>query len=334
MKTISLNGPGDVVTIDQGFDGTFTRMALLRVISSGICAADSYLWSGNHPWDISYPIVPGHEIFGEVIEIDSRNEANFAIGTKVAVQVNVPCYQCDLCKKSRFNMCIERNHFGSTFKGSFAEQIAIPVGARMHPYAADIDDLIGGLSETMANAIYCTRKVKIIGNENVLILGMGSIGGCLAHYLKTTHPSLHLTVLTSSDSKRRILEELGISAVSLKDSEALHDNFDIIFETSGYVKNFKAGLSSLKPTGVAMIYGVFREEMLFDFNQVSEFKELTLIGGHLADDSAFELSVSFLTENQGELGYLISNVVGFQNFTTSFSDPKFSEFKTLFNPNN
>ena len=81
-----------------------------------------------------------------------------------------------------------------------------------------------------------------------------------------------------------------------------------------------------------MLYGVYQEKMLFDFNQVSEFKELTLIGGHLADDSAFNLSVNFLTKYQRELKYLVSNVVGFENFTSAFSDPRFSQFKTVFQP--
>ena len=75
-----------------------------------------------------------------------------------------------------------------------------------------------------------------------------------------------------------------------------------------------------------------QSEMLFDFNQVSEFKELTLIGGHLADDASFELSTSFLTKHQNELDYLISNIVGFENFTSAFSDSKFSQFKTIFQP--
>lgn len=332
MKTISLSAPGSVSVIDQSFDQSFTKMALLRVISSGVCAADSYLWSGKHPWDISYPIVPGHEIFGEVIEIDPGNESKYPLGTKVAVQVNVPCYQCELCKKSRFNMCIARKHFGSTFKGSFAEQIAIPVGSRMHSFGAEIDDLIGGLSETMANAIYCSRKVELSGNESVLILGMGSIGACLAHYLNLAFPNLQLTVLTSSEQKKSKLNELGIGSVSLRDLLDLQDRFDIVFETSGYSDNFKAGLSALKPTGIAMIYGVFQEQMLFDFNQVSEFKELTLIGGHLADDPSFESSINFLTKWQNELGYLISNVVGFDDFASAFSDPKFLQFKTVFQP--
>lgn len=332
MKTISLSGPGSINIIEQESDAVFSKMALLRIISSGICAADSYLWSGNHPWSIVYPIVPGHEIFGEVIEVRKEDAFNFPIGTKVAVQVNVPCYECEPCLKNRFNMCTARNHFGSTFKGSFAEEMAIPLGARMHPYSEPIDDSIGGLTETMANAIYCSRKINFKSDESVLILGMGSIGACLAHYLKSTYPSLKLSVLTSSEIKKIKLQELGIVSKTLEDLENDRDSFDIIFETSGYSINFAAGLVALKPLGFAIIYGVFQDKMLFDFNQVSEFKELTLIGGHLADDESFKLAINFLTTKQGELGYLISNIVGFSNFATSFSNPKFSLFKTIFQP--
>jgi threonine dehydrogenase-like Zn-dependent dehydrogenase len=229
-------------------------------------------------------------------------------------------------------MCTVRKHFGSTFKGSFAEKIALPVGSRVHPYTSAIDDLIGGLSETMANAIYCSRKIQLQKSDSVLILGMGSIGACLAHYLKTSYPDLKITVLTSSAEKRSLLEKLGIGHVSLVQLADLNDSFDVIFETSGYAENFKAGLAGLKPTGTAVIYGVFQEQMLFDFNQVSEFKELTLIGGHLADDTAFDLSVEFLTQHQNDLKYLISNVVGFEDFTSAFSNPRFSQFKTVFQP--
>lgn len=333
MKTIVLNGPGDIKVVNKELDTTFPQIALLRVISSGICAADSYLWSGNHPWEINYPIVPGHEIFGEVIEIDKEYSAEFPIGTKVAAQVNVACYQCELCLAEKFNMCTKRKHFGSNFMGSFAEQISLPMGSRIHAYSGLIDDQIGGLSETMANAIYCSSKVQLEGSESVLILGMGSIGACLTHYLRSTYLNLDLTVLTSSAEKRVLLEKNGTKAISLDELKSKEDSFDVIFETSGFQDNFRSGLRSLKPTGKAMIYGVFQEQMLFDFNIVSEFKELTLIGGHLANDDAFIKSINFLMKHQHELKYLISNIVGFSDFTSAFSSPKFSQFKTIFQPN-
>jgi threonine dehydrogenase-like Zn-dependent dehydrogenase len=184
-------------------------MAVLRVISSGICAADSYLWSGNHPWNIEYPIVPGHEIFGEVIQVAPKNDIQLEVGTKVAVQVNVPCYSCEICQNGKYNMCLVRKHFGSTFQGSFAEKISLPIGSRIHKFSGAIDDKIGGLTETMANAIYCSRKIRISEDKSVLILGMGSIGACLANYLKTTFPKLQITVLTSSKKKRDYLKISG-----------------------------------------------------------------------------------------------------------------------------
>ena len=333
MKTMVLNAPGDMKVIDQEIDQSFSKMGLLRVISSGICAADSYLWSGNHPWEIKYPIVPGHEIFGEVIEIDKKLSTKFPLGTKVTAQVNVACYECELCLAKKFNMCTKKRHFGSTYMGSFAEQIALPFGSRLHAYTDFIDDQIGGLSETMANAIYCVDKVGLDGSETILILGMGSIGACLTHYLDATFQNLDLTVLTSSIEKRELLESRGIKAISLLELESKKDCFDVIFETSGFQDNFRFGLGSLKPTGKAMIYGVFQEKMLFDFNIVSEFKELTLVGGHLANDEAFEKSTKFLTKHQEDLNYLISNVVGFSNFTSAFTSPNFSKFKTIFQPN-
>jgi len=332
MKTIVLNAPGDISIVEQEVDTSFKRIAKLRVISSGLCAADKYLWTGKHPWSIDYPIVPGHEIFGEIIEIVPEMAEEYPLGTKVSVQVNVPCGDCEMCNFQRFNMCLERRHFGSTFKGGFAEEIAIPHGARMQVLPSNIDDGVGGLSETMANAIYCAEKVSLRGDESVLILGIGSIGAALSHYLKTTYPDLSITVLTSSEEKQALFEARGFHVVMLKDIEKLSSEFQVVFETSGYSENFKAGISAVKPNGIVMLYGVFRDEITFDFNQISEFKEISVLGGHLANDKAFKASAEFLSQNQEELRYLISNVVSFDDFATAFTNPKFSEFKTIFQP--
>jgi threonine dehydrogenase-like Zn-dependent dehydrogenase len=333
MRAVVLNAPGDISIVDQEVDASFERIAKLRVISSGLCAADKYLWTGKHPWNINYPIVPGHEIFGEIIEIIPEMKEEFPKGSKVSVQVNVPCGVCEMCKFQKFNMCLERRHFGSTFKGSFAEEIAIPSGSRIQILPDSIDDAIGGLSETMANAIYCAEKVSLQGDESVLILGMGSIGASLSHYLKKTYPKLSITVLTSSKEKQALFEARGFHVAMLKDAQKFSNNFQVVFETSGYSDNFKAGISAVKPNGIVMLYGVFRDEINFDLNQISEFKEITILGGHLANDRAFKASALFLSQNQEELRYLISNVVNFDSFTTAFANPKFSEFKTIFQPN-
>jgi threonine dehydrogenase-like Zn-dependent dehydrogenase len=202
----------------------------------------------------------------------------------------------------------------------------------MHRYEEKIDDLIGGLTETMANAIYCASRAELRGNESILILGMGSIGACLNHYLLRTFPDLRITVVTSSPEKLQLLKALDVKGITESDLTIINDEFDVVFETSGFEEYLLACIPALKPRGTLMIYGVFKSRIHFDFNQVSEFKELKILGGHLADDSSFDKAVAFLSKYQNELKYLISRIVNFSNFRSAFDGNDHPKFKTMFQP--
>jgi threonine dehydrogenase-like Zn-dependent dehydrogenase len=332
MKTISLNGTRDVSVIDAELDTWFDQSILMRVISSGLCAADKHLWAGNHPWKLTFPIVPGHELFGEVVEVDENLSDAFPVGSKIAVQVIVPCYECEFCEVALFNMCSKKRHFGSTYKGGFAEYVKLPKGARIHKFRGPIEDRIGGLAESMANAIYCVHRSKLKSKDSTLILGMGSIGASLAMYLKNERDDVRVTVLTSSLEKQDILTEHGIDFVSSANIESNLNRFDVVFETSGFPGYLQSGLKMIRPRGIFVQYGVFEGPVSVDLNQIGEFKELTMIGGHLANDASFEESLDFLMKNQQKLGFLISNVVGFNNFASAFDSPKMNLFKTIFQP--
>ena len=332
MKTITLNGARDVSVIETEFDSGLDQSVLMRVISSGMCAADKHLWSGNHPWELSFPIVPGHELFGEVVEVDDNLGVAFPVGSKIAVEVIVPCYECEFCKIELFNMCVEKRHFGNAYKGGFAEYVQLPKGARIHRFRGPIDDRIGGLAESMANAIYCLQRGQVKSKDSVLILGMGSIGACLAMYLKIARDDVRVTVLTSSLEKQEILKDRKIDFVTPTNIEANLNRFDVVFETSGFEGNLRSGLEMVKPRGIFVLYGVFAEAVSVDINQIGEFKELTVVGGHLASGASFEEALDFLLKYQQDLGFLISNIVGFNNFSSAFDSPKINLFKTIFQP--
>ncbi len=333
MKSVFLNAPGDISVLETDLHTSIDEIALIRVISSGICAADEYLWSGDHPWSLEYPFVPGHEIFGEIINVEKGLEREFPIGSKVAIEVIVPCGNCDSCQSGILNMCQARRHFGSTYRGAFSDFVQIPRGALMHRFPEEIDDKVGGLSETMANAIYGVKRVEIPRSSEVLILGMGSIGACLAMYLKIARNDVKVSVLTSSKPKREILEGLGIEAITRSEIISNVDRFDVVMELSGYEPNLEFGLNAIKRRGIFFQYGVFRKPVTIDLNIVGEFKELTLIGGHLADSGAFAESLLFLCRYQNDLGFLISNIVGFHDIRSAFSPREGKMFKTIFQPN-
>ncbi|KAK7858593.1 putative mannitol dehydrogenase [Quercus suber] len=75
-----------------------------KVLYCGICHSD--LHSIKNDWGFSfYPLVPGHEIVGEVTEIGSKvNEVK--VGDKVGVGCMVgACHSCESCKNDLENYC-------------------------------------------------------------------------------------------------------------------------------------------------------------------------------------------------------------------------------------
>ncbi len=81
---------------------------LMEVLYTGICHTD--LHQARNDWGFSqYPLVPGHEIVGRVLEVGSEVE-RYQIGDAVAVGCMVDsCQHCDQCRKGEEQLCREGN---------------------------------------------------------------------------------------------------------------------------------------------------------------------------------------------------------------------------------
>jgi uncharacterized zinc-type alcohol dehydrogenase-like protein len=90
----------------------FERRALrpndiaMEILYCGICHSDMHM--AHNDWGLSeYPVVPGHEIVGRVIEIGSA-VTRFKVGDNVAVGCMVDsCQHCDQCRKGEEQLCRE-----------------------------------------------------------------------------------------------------------------------------------------------------------------------------------------------------------------------------------
>ncbi|KAG6515410.1 hypothetical protein ZIOFF_025822 [Zingiber officinale] len=78
----------------------------LKVLYSGICHTD--LSMSKNEWGIStYPVVPGHEVVGVVIEV-GRAAHKFKAGDKAGVgYLAGACFSCDRCVVGEENYCTE-----------------------------------------------------------------------------------------------------------------------------------------------------------------------------------------------------------------------------------
>ena len=90
---------------------------LLRARACGVCRTDLHILDGELA-DPKLPLVPGHQIVGEVIAGGRR----FAAGDRVGVPwLGWTCGECRFCKSDRENLCDRARFTGYHRDGGFAE---------------------------------------------------------------------------------------------------------------------------------------------------------------------------------------------------------------------
>lgn len=92
---------------------------LLKVRACGVCRTDLHLIDGELP-NPSLPIVPGHEIVGEVIA--TGDDVHWPIGTRLGVPwLGYTCGTCEFCLNGRENLCDNARFTGYQIDGGYAE---------------------------------------------------------------------------------------------------------------------------------------------------------------------------------------------------------------------
>lgn len=78
----------------------------IAVRATGLCGSDLHYYRHYRNGDIIVhePMSLGHESAGIVVDVGSEVK-NFKVGDKVALEVGLPCEQCDRCKEGRYNIC-------------------------------------------------------------------------------------------------------------------------------------------------------------------------------------------------------------------------------------
>lgn len=151
---------------------------LVKVIASGICGSDVMEWYRIK----KAPLVLGHEIAGEIVEIGEGVES-YKVGDRVFVSHHIPCNTCYYCLRGYHTAC-ETLHTTNYDPGGFAEYIRVPAlnvdrGVFILPDELSFDD--GVFIEPLACVIRGQRIANLQPGQSVLILGSGISG--LLHLL-------------------------------------------------------------------------------------------------------------------------------------------------------
>lgn len=333
MKAITAIGPqqfvfGELPSPEPEIDGV-----ILDVEVAGVCAADRMLWRGDGPWDIKYPFIPGHEIVGRISARGDQAKPAWKVGERIAVEVLVPCGHCELCIAGRENLCQHGRHFGSDLPGGFAEQIALPAASLTHPIPEEISSQNAAGIETLANAIHAVRRASLVPNTTVAVIGIGAVGGAVIKVIRAAHPTNHLVAIVRNPERAPTALALGAhEAIAVNDSndsrgiaflKALQDGRgpQTVIDLSGSGDAVQLALGVVAKGGRVCLYGVYAKPVLIDANEISDYKELDVVGGHLAPDGAFAKAIELLASGEVDLQAIVTHMTPLADFRSALDAP-------------
>ncbi len=124
MTVMRLRAPGGPLHPDESpLPAVAPGQVLLEVQACGVCRTDLHLQGGELP-NIPYPVTPGHEIVGRVVD-RGREVTRFREGDRVGVPwLGWTCGSCRHCAAGQENLCDAARFTGYTLPGGYAEYVA------------------------------------------------------------------------------------------------------------------------------------------------------------------------------------------------------------------
>ncbi|PTE06854.1 zinc-dependent alcohol dehydrogenase [Mesorhizobium helmanticense] len=162
MRALVFETPDKPVIVDRPMPGIGDGEVLIKTRTVGICHSDYELLAGRYIIPISYPVTPGHEWCGEIIEV-GRGVKGWSVGDRVVGE-------CVVRTPERLH------HFGFSMDGADREYFSVNPDW-LHKLPEGIDDKRASLIEPFTCGFYAVlRSGGTNASETVVISGGGTIG--------------------------------------------------------------------------------------------------------------------------------------------------------------
>jgi uncharacterized zinc-type alcohol dehydrogenase-like protein len=238
---------------------------LIDVLYCGVCHTDLHV-GRNHGGSTRYPVVPGHEVVGRVLEVGPDVRA-YKVGDTVGVGCMVDsCRHCSPCRSDAEESCVEGatftyngtdRHDGSPTFGGYSDVMAVserfvlkaPAGLDL---AAIAPLLCAGITTWSP-----LHRYKVGPGSRVAVIGLGGLGHMALKLAKAL--GAQTTLFTRSPGKDADARRLGATEVVLSEDPAhmaqVAGRFDLIIDTVPYAHDLNPYLPTLALEGSLVLVG-------------------------------------------------------------------------------
>lgn len=283
MRAMVLNAVGQPLEqVDLPIPQPGAKEVLVKVLACGVCRTDLHLVDGELP-DVHTPIIPGHEIVGEVVSAGAGASSEL-IGSLVGIPwLGWTCGDCRFCQMDRENLCDQARFTGYQLDGGYCDytladyRYCIPM-ARGSSAVETAPLLCAGLI-----GYRCLKVADTLCRQNrkIGLFGFGAAAHILAQVIVHRGSDFYAFTRPGDLDAQRFADQLG-AAWSGGSDQALPDMLDsaIVFAPVGDL--VPQALHSLRKGGAVVCGGIhmstipsFPYAALWGERQISSVANLT-----------------------------------------------------------
>ncbi len=250
---------------------------LVKIKAASICGTDVSIYDWT-PWAQSHinpPIVIGHEIVGEVLEINGESERGIQKGDLVSSETHIFCGNCYQCKIGNRHICENMELFGIGRSGGFAEYATIPIRTSWKNDPSLPVEVMSS-QEPLGNAVHTVDRAEV-KDKTVLIMGLGPVGLCAIAVAKA-YGAKKVIAVNPGEYRNNLGKAMGADEVYESLPQEYIGKMDAVLEMSGNEQAIKTSFDAVRIGGRVMIFGIPKNDISLNFGKVFIDKELSVQG--------------------------------------------------------
>ncbi len=207
MRAMVLGEPGQPMQLKQlPIPEPAAGQLLLKVRACGVCRTDLHVVDGELTQP-SLPLIPGHQIVGEVVRSGPDVEG-FTAGQRVGVPwLGGSCGHCWFCRHQRENLCDNARYTGYQINGGFAEYTVANVD-----YCFELPANYGDLQAAplLCAGLIGYRAYRLLGEAQTIgLYGFGAAAHILVQLAVHRGQSVYAFTREGDDQAQAFARELG-----------------------------------------------------------------------------------------------------------------------------
>lgn len=265
--------------------------ALIRVALAGVCNTDIEITRGY----AGFKGVLGHEFVGIVEDADDPQ----LVGRRVVGEINVPCGECEMCRRGYPRHCDRRRTLGiHGLSGAFADYTVLPE-ANLYVLPDEVSDRQAVFVEPLAAGVEILDQVHIRPEDKVVVLGDGKLGLLTAMAIRAYGHDV--VVVGRHPGKLAVARAAGAAGV-------LEGEFagraDVVVECTGSPSGVAAALAIVRPRGTLVLKTTVHGQTSVDLSRIV-VNEITCVGSRCGP---FAPAIRLLAEGKINTEGLIDSV--------------------------